>query len=321
MTIWYGARKSSQINLTTKNVEANKSMDWIRDKMHQARLQRNRLQENAQITPQDNPKKSDAAVTFTRPSRFHPPTQKLSWLTVGIALGAMFVSMMWWAELIGAGDDGVSSNVPVHHQFVGLPAQSSSDEEMKEDLVNLNMQVQTLTSSVADLKVKLLEIHTVTNSIVHLGKEHESVGLQSQGETPDTVSGLEVLPPPAAGLVGISASDGKHADKSSETASSAHSTSIENFPPATGSKPQEVNKDYGPWVINLTSLPRKADAERFMVKAESKGVEAGLHQVTVRDKNYWRVHVSGFATATEAKASASLIKEKLGLKDVWVTKR
>ena len=53
----------------------------------------------------------------------------------------------------------------------------------------------------------------------------------------------------------------------------------------------------------------------------SKGVTVGLYQVTVRGKDYWRVHVPGFATAAEANAKASLIKEKLGLKDAWVAKR
>jgi hypothetical protein len=43
--------------------------------------------------------------------------------------------------------------------------------------------------------------------------------------------------------------------------------------------------------------------------------------VTVRGKDYWRVHVPGFATAAEANAKASLIKAKLGLKDAWVAKR
>ena len=63
------------------------------------------------------------------------------------------------------------------------------------------------------------------------------------------------------------------------------------------------------------------DAERYIEKAESRGVAAGLYQVTVKGKDYWRVHVPGFATAAEAKAKASLIKENLGIKDVWIAKR
>jgi len=323
--MWYGAGKSRQINKPTKRVRGQQGMDWVKEKMHQARLQRNRLQENEQITPQDNPVKSDAVVTTTRISKFLPATQKLSWLTGGIALGAAIVITVWWAELIGTGDgasdDGVAGNVPVHHQLVGQPAQPSSDEEMKEGLASLNMQVQTLTASVADLKVKLLEIHTVTDSIAGQGKEREPDRFQLQGKTPDTVSKLEVLPPPAAGLEAVSTSNGEDANKPSDTTSSAHVATKELSNTAAGSKLQKANKNNGPWVINLVSLPRKADAERFIVKAESRGVEAGLYQVTVRERNYWRVHVSGFATDTEAKANASQIKEKLGLKDVWVTKR
>lgn len=58
-----------------------------------------------------------------------------------------------------------------------------------------------------------------------------------------------------------------------------------------------------------------------MAKAESRGVAAGMSQVTVKGKDYWRVHVAGFATAAEANGSAALIKQKLGLKNVWLVKR
>lgn len=296
-------------------------MDWVKEKMHQARLQRNGLQENGQITPQENSMKSDAEVATTRLSGFLPSTQKLSWLTGGIALGAAAIITVWWARPIGTGGDGVASNVPVHRQLVEPPAQSNSEEDMKENLANLNMQVQTLTASVADLKVKLLEIHAVTNIVADHGKEREPVGFQSRAETPDTVAELEVLPPPAAGLGGTGTSDGEYANKASDATNSTHTASINHSVTASRSKSQETHKDNGPWVINLVSLPRKADAERFIVKAESRSIDAALYQVTVKGKTYWRVHVSGFATATEAKANASLIKEKLGLKDVWVTKR
>jgi hypothetical protein len=41
----------------------------------------------------------------------------------------------------------------------------------------------------------------------------------------------------------------------------------------------------------------------------------------VDGKDYWRVFVPGFATASQAKTSASQIKERLGLDDYWVAQR
>jgi cell division septation protein DedD len=75
-----------------------------------------------------------------------------------------------------------------------------------------------------------------------------------------------------------------------------------------------------PWVVNLVSLSNKADADRFSARAKSKDIQADQYAVTVKGKQYWRVHVSGFSTAAEAKFQANIIKEKLGLKDVWIKK-
>ena len=65
----------------------------------------------------------------------------------------------------------------------------------------------------------------------------------------------------------------------------------------------------------------KDDAERFRAKARSRNVAAGLSQVNVKGKDYWRVPVVGFATAAEARDAAGPIKAKLGLDDVWVVKQ
>jgi hypothetical protein len=40
--------------------------------------------------------------------------------------------------------------------------------------------------------------------------------------------------------------------------------------------------------------------------------------IAIKGKDDWRVQVPGFATADEAKAAAWLIREKLGLDDVWI---
>lgn len=75
----------------------------------------------------------------------------------------------------------------------------------------------------------------------------------------------------------------------------------------------------GKWVINLVSLSRKVDADRFTEKARSKDIETKQQQVTVKGKQYWRVQIVGFSTVGEAKVYAVIAKEKLGLKDVWIT--
>jgi cell division septation protein DedD len=302
-------------------------MDWVKEKMlYQARDQRNRLQAQGPAASPGNPLKGDPEVATTRLSQFLTETHKLSWLTGGMALGGMIVIMVWWADLINVGDgvgvNGVAGGVSEQHrQLVELQAQFSTTEEMRKDLIQLTGQVQVLTASVSDLEVILLHNHTVTGSITALGNKLASETSQQQGTASGTISGLKILPPPAAGKRNASASDGKDTDKSGDTASSTLVATKEHAPIATGIQAQETIRDSGLWVINLVSLTHKAAAERFMAKAESRGVTAGLYQMTVRGKDYWRVQVSGFTTAAEAKAKANLVKEKLELKDVWVAKR
>ena len=75
----------------------------------------------------------------------------------------------------------------------------------------------------------------------------------------------------------------------------------------------------GKWIINLASLSKKVNADRFIEMAQSKDIETKQQQVTVEGKQYWRVRIVGFSTFGEAKDYAVIAKEKLGLKDVWIT--
>lgn len=81
-----------------------------------------------------------------------------------------------------------------------------------------------------------------------------------------------------------------------------------------------VDKE-GAWVINLASLSSKVDADRLVKKTQSKDIETEQQQVTVKGKQYWRVQITGFSTAAEARENSVAVKEKLGLKDVWITTR
>ena len=80
-------------------------------------------------------------------------------------------------------------------------------------------------------------------------------------------------------------------------------------------------RDRGPWVINLASSRSKGDAGRFKTRAVTRGNAAGLYRVSVMGNEYWRVQVSGYATAAGAKAETDVIKEKLGLDDVRIVKQ
>jgi hypothetical protein len=286
-------------------------MEWVKEKIYQARLQRNQIQAQGAVTARGGRLSRDPEEAASRHSSFFTLTHKLSWLAGGMVLGSMIVTMVWKSGLVDVGDDlrvtGLSGSVPEQHRnLVELPSQFSTTDtgELRKDIILLTEQVQTLATSIAAL-----------------GNELAPDPSQQQGAASGIVPRIETLPPPAAGMPNVSASDGKDSDKPGDATNSPLVAIKEITPAASGIQTQETITNNGPWVINLASLPHKADAERFMANAGSRGVAADLYQVTVRGKNYWRVHVPGFSTAAEAKAKASLIKEKLGLKDVWVAKR
>jgi cell division septation protein DedD len=137
----------------------------------------------------------------------------------------------------------------------------------------------------------------------------------------DTVSGLELLSLPVAGKTNLTTLADTDTNKSSTATSSDVNT--KSMQPTVDAKmqPQETSRNSGAWAVNLVSFQRKVDAERFVIKASSKGVATEINQVTVSGKKYWRVQVSGFSSSDEASRMASEVQYKLGLHDVWILKR
>jgi hypothetical protein len=359
-------------------------MDWVKQKMQHARLQRDQIQAHGTFTDSDNSLRRDSYEATNRLSGFFSVTHNLPWLTAGMVLGGVIVIMLWKSGLVGVNNSSISYGIPgsmteQQRSFVELPSKfSTSDAKgLRNDIVLLTEQVQALAISVADLKAKLQGINAVADSIAALGNElasdtpqqlsavsdsvTRSEALQSpaantvtrseappsqaantvtrleappsqaantvtRSEAPpspaaDTVTRLETLPSPAAGSGNVSGSTVKEADKSGDASktSLAAATAITSAPQTL--QHQEPTTGNGPWVINLVSIPHKIDAERYMEKAQSRGVAAGLYKVTVKGTDYWRVQVSGFSSAADAKSEAKQIKEKLGLKEVWVAKQ
>jgi len=80
-------------------------------------------------------------------------------------------------------------------------------------------------------------------------------------------------------------------------------------------------EDGGPWIINLISSRDRGYVSRYADKAQAKGILAEINSAEVKGREYWRLQIKGFQTMAEAKSVSEPIKEKLGLKDVWIFKR
>lgn len=77
----------------------------------------------------------------------------------------------------------------------------------------------------------------------------------------------------------------------------------------------------GAWVINLASLRSLKQAENFKSNAGMKGFDTSIQQANVKGIDYWRVQVTGLATREDAESRGEAIKQRLGLKDFWISRQ
>jgi len=287
-------------------------------------------------------------MTDSLSSRIKPAFDAVfPWLISGIALivaimlitprtAVMKISDEAWLD---SSTEGVSGQL---HQPVEPPAQVSTSENFEGNPAQSSEPAQPSVDSVADLTPDPPGDSTVSVAISSSAMELEADAPRQPVTSSDDSFPAESLPPPAAGPDKAGASNIEDTEATGKSVNTAGASTIQDTvassksvdtagaeitaikepdTPVTGSESRETLRDGGPWVINLTSSRSKDNAERFKARAVTRGVAAELYRVTVKGDEYWRVQVPGFATAAEAKAEAGLIKEKLGLDDVWIVKR
>lgn len=254
-------------------------MDWVTEKMQQARLERIQLQNQVAANGPVHKMGERTTSEANKLARTYNSSQKIIWVASGLILGVTIVIVAWLAGLIGLeSGGGAKSHSGVSEQF-----QLSFKPQRKYN-------------------------------------HRESAPEKADNEiVADTVSGLDMLPPPAAGKTDTLTA--------TETVNSDTATAG-GFQPASIAatlggeiRPAESKRNSRLWAINLASLREKADAQRFLEEANAKGIFLEINQCTVNEKNYWRVQVTGFSSADEAKARASYVQAKLGLKDVWIVRQ
>ncbi len=216
-------------------------------------------------------------------------------ITVIVITVTIFV---WRAVSVGStGGIGMSALEVKSINDISVPAELqtriSSNNELRESLEFLNGRVDKLDESIASLEEKLLRVYTLVDSITAstaLEATESKAALSKDIQQPATV--VTKGPDEAADQGVISGEQGL-----------------------------TVADDRGAWVINLASLTSKDAADRFAVSAQSKGIQTELTRVTVKGKEYWRIQLTNFPTAKEARSYAGSVKEKLGLKDIWISRR
>jgi hypothetical protein len=72
------------------------------------------------------------------------------------------------------------------------------------------------------------------------------------------------------------------------------------------------------WVINLLSSTERADVDALAIRAESLNILTVIQETEIDGKTYWRLQVTGFNNRSDAEESATIIKETLGIDNVWI---
>jgi cell division septation protein DedD len=145
-------------------------MDWVKEKMHQARLHRIQIQKQEQFdTPAHQLQKNNTS-RINRPVQSYDFIQKLVLLATGLISGAVIVIVLWSANLIDLGGDTeidqLRSEVSGRSlQPAGELAENKAEVRGDEILTNTASELEILPSPAAG-KTKLSTLaETNTNKL------------------------------------------------------------------------------------------------------------------------------------------------------------
>jgi hypothetical protein len=267
-------------------------------------------------------------------------------LIAAVIIAWRTLSDKWPEDILGGGSVEVETRQA--GGSAGLSVLAAETERLTEKIAGLNAHLNMLSDSATYLESKLIRAHVIADDIIQTESTLAALVPRKQTLASETINTLEMLPPPAAGKPDLSTVPDRIAHSSPAIAlkpatsipqkaatgvtenvgtyKSANRTfdgpvpTTSEYHESDGQRPASTDNT-GPWLINLASLPSQSDAERFMQRARSRDIDTQQQKVTVKGKKYWRVQITGFSTAADARAYAGTVKEMLGLKDVWIMTR
>lgn len=171
----------------------------------------------------------------------------------------------------------------------------------------------TLDSSIADLQLRM---ERLAESFAALERK-----LSPAAGRPPGVTGTGAVYPDHTTVSSAGAGATTEPALSVTTASMGEAPVAPAGSENTAEPVSAIEGSAGPWVINLISSRDPAATARFLDKARSLNIPAQQTTADINGRTYSRLQVGGFSSATEARSASAGIKEKLGLKDVWIFRR
>ena len=233
--------------------------------------------------------------------------------------------LVWWLVSNSEHRSDVSSEAEVYGTQQTIQTMSTTVEQMNNKIGALAVQIDALRKSISSLETRLANNQVPLDTITATDTTQPiTAGNTAQQHILKAENAIEKLPPPASGSSVTEKNVAKPSQSSSgrvTTDSSSTLATVMKRPTDKHDEPASEASKNGPWVINLVSTSSKIDAERLAKKALSKNIQTEIQKTTVKGTQYWRVQISGFPTADDAKAYAITAKKQLGLNDTWIMKR
>jgi cell division septation protein DedD len=77
----------------------------------------------------------------------------------------------------------------------------------------------------------------------------------------------------------------------------------------------------GDWVVNISSHAKEELALREIARLQSLGLNPEINRARVKERTWYRIQITGFASKDEAKAKLKNLQQYSGIKDAWIDKR
>ncbi|MCK5480314.1 MAG: SPOR domain-containing protein [Gammaproteobacteria bacterium] len=251
----------------------------------------------------------------------------------------------------------LQSTAPAMKPEIRLPWQGTAVDAGKEDIaLNNDVSFQATETPVSPIAHGNMTIGTTEEpSEAHsTGKGSDTAVTEPDPDSQLALAALDDLPAPAAGVPAgaarvpstnntppgqavAAAGDKQPSIPETTTAKPGNSAPVQPARPSQASKlaahteplqPPEQAITHsepagkpGDWSINLVSYLKKSTAEKMRSRFLDKGVAADQVMATVNGKTYYRLRVTGFETREAAIKQSTTIKEQLGLKETWITKK
>ena len=280
-------------------------MERVKQKMQQAHEQRKLLQ-GQNYTNIDQP---EVSIPDSRSGPRKKPLKTIWLSAAAIAWIATLIAARLSGSSVSTRDAGLNdldnARAERGSEVAEIKTHIATSMELGKHLDDLDGRIQMLSDTIASAEAGLMRVLVLTDSMPAPASGSPSVALQQ---------------PSAPGKSGTLATAITKADKPASNGSGEPGV-VQNDAAGSGKQAAVNTGSAPPWVVNLASLPDRADADRFAENVRSKGIQAEMHAVVIKGREYWRVQATGFSTETEARSQAGIIRKKPGLKDAWVTKR